>query len=101
MARVSSDPYQSPSETFSTLIDAEAVCPLPPLSFSCNPSHHTLCIVRALVVQNSSLALTAKLFSLATEDQDFSRGSQPHRQLDLAQSFNDMRVNATDARLAR
>ena len=33
------------------------------------------------------------MFSLATEGQDSSRGSQPPQQLDLAQSFNDMRVS--------
>ncbi len=59
MTRVSSDPYQSPSETFSTLIRAEVVYPLPPFFF-------------------------LQWFSLATEGQDSSRGSQPPQQLDLS-----------------
>src|SRR6266702_3121424 len=88
MIRVSSDPYQSPSETFSTLIRAEAVCPPRSLFFFSQSFSSYICIIRALVVQypNSSLGLTAKSFSLAIEGQDSSRGSLPNNS--ILQSFN-------------
>ncbi len=66
---ISSDPYQLPSEKFSTVFQAEPV-----LFF--------------LAVMHGNL-----MFSLATEGRDSSRGSQPPRQLDLAQSFNDMHIS--------
>ncbi len=63
---VSSDPYQLP-ETFSTVFQAEPV------------------LLFFLAVMHGNL-----IFSLATEGRDSSRGSQPPRQLDLAQSLNEM-----------
>jgi E3 ubiquitin-protein ligase NEDD4 len=58
-------------------------------------------LIPALVIQNLELQPGPDgqivhgnlMFSLATESQDSSRGSQPPQQLDLAQSFNDMHLS--------
>ena len=87
MNSVSSDLYQLPSETFSTIIRAEPVC-LTPLFFLQSlslPSHSHICIIPTLVIQNLELQLGPDgkivygnlVFLLATKDQESSRGSQP------------------------
>ncbi len=84
---ISSDPYQLPSERFSTIIRAEPVCLTP--FFSCSPSHSHIYIIPTLVIQNLELQLGPDgqivrgnlMFLLATKDQESSRGSQPPQQL--------------------
>jgi hypothetical protein len=94
--RVSSDPYPSQSEMFSTLIRAEAVCPPYPTLFFSLPHSGLTVVIQNLELQpgpNGQIVHRNLMVSLATESQDSSHGGQPPQQLDLAQSFNDMHIS--------
>ncbi len=75
--------------------------PPPSLLFFLQSFPSFICVIPALVIQKLELQPGPDgqivhgnlMFSLATEGQDSSRGSQLPQQLDLAQSFNDMRVS--------